>query len=418
MERIFIDDRKNYRVVYNDGTIHMFNIGYIRRDNPQLSDYDIRLFRDIVKYSCAKITEAASFYIGDEPIKIIINCLWNMVDSSKKFIGCNTKDLHIYLKHLRYITNIELFKNSFNRFVTPVGGLYQCRSRRYVEADITKSIKVKLLNHLPESKDNYIINSFEEVNLKKSYDILSDIFETVNSMNSDGSKEIMVKIRNSKIGEFKMYRLLDLAILYTLIKFEDKVILAKNVVFSGINDIYIPRVKGQNNNPGYITSNLGAVLGAWALLVPPTPRSISNIKQSVKVSNDIYNRCDIKGLRDKYLGIHTRLVFDYTDIPKSTYERLIFKYLTLPYTVYTDKRTGQIRVVIDEKEYIYDNTFHIESWYMLDYHKIYELVDLATGEFVYFSSTLANESYDKISMNTADKPSVLGTIQSCKFIRK
>jgi len=85
------------------------------------------------------------------------------------------------------------------------------------------------------------------------------------------------------------------------------------------------------------------------------------------------------------------------------YERLVFKYLTLPYTVYTHENSGEVRVVIADREYLYDNTFPCLDAAFI----IYELIDTVTGELMYFSPALVNDVYDKIAMNTSNKLSNL-----------
>lgn len=401
MERIFIDDKKNYKIVYNDGTVHRFNTNVIRRDYPHLNDYDIRLFRDILKYSYADIIEIEySISTYTTPIDIIIKCLWNMVDSSREFIGCNPKDLHIYIKHLRYITNIEMFKNRFNKFVNPLGSLYRYSRRKYEEVELTDSMKIKLLNVSKFSQDNGIIRSFENIDLSKSYDILSGVFENVPSRYD---KTNIVKIRNNQIGKFKMYKILDLAILYTLIGLENKTIAADSFVFSSINDIHISKSNGHYSNPGFVVRDYGVKIGRCIHSYQPTPKSISMIKNSVMVSDYVYNYCDVKPLRKYYLEHYTELSQEYIDMPESMYERLVFKYLTLPYTVYTHENTGEVRVVIADREYLYDNTFPCLDADFI----IYELIDTVTGELMYFSPALVNDVYDKIAMNTSNKLSNL-----------
>lgn len=402
MERIFIDDRKNYKIIYNDGTVHRFNINDIRKEYSHLNNHDIRLFRDIVKYSCAEIIEIEyAISRHTKPIDIIIKCLWNMVDSSRKFIDCSLKDLHIYIKHLRYIANIELFKNRFNKFVNPIGSLYRYSYRKYDEVELTDSMKIKLLNVSMFSQDNGIIRSFENIDLSKSYDILSNIFENVISIRH--GKANIVKIKDNQIGEFKMYKILDLAILYTMIGIENKIVRGDNFIFSSINDIYIPKSDGRLKNPGFIVRDCGVSINSMFLSYPPNPKYISRIKDVVTVIDTVYNYCDIKPLRKNYLKQYTELSHDYIDMPESMYERLIFKYLTLPYTVYTHENSGDIRVVIADREYLYDNTFPC-----LDAANIiYELIDLKTGELMYFSPALVNGTYDKIAMNTSNRLSHL-----------
>lgn len=400
MERIFIDDKKNYKIIYNDGTVHRFNTNTIRREYPHLNDHDIRLFRDILKYSCAEIIEIDHSSRYTTPIDIIIKCLWNMVDSSRKFIDCNPKDLHIYIKHLRYITNIELFKNRFNKFVNPLGSLYRYSRRKYDEVELTDSMKIKLLNVSKFSQDNGIIRSFENIDLSKSYDILSDVFEIVPSRYD---KTNIVKIRNNQIGKFKMYKILDLAILYTLIGLGNKTVTADSFIFSSINDIHVPKSNGHLDNPGFVVRDNGVKIGRWVLSYPPSPKSISRIKRSIMVCDYIYNYCDIKPLRENYLEQYTELSQDYMDMPESMYERLIFKYLTLPYTVYTHKSSGEVRVIIADKEYLYDNTFPCLDAAFI----IYELIDTVDGELMYFSPALVNDLYDKIATNTSNKLSNL-----------
>jgi hypothetical protein len=402
MERIFIDDRKNYKIIYNDGTVHKFNINDIRKGYSHLNNHDIRLFRDIVKYSRAEIIEIEyAISRHTKPINIIIKCLWNMVNSSRKFIDCSPKDLHIYIKHLRYIANIELFKNSFNKFVKPIGSLYRYSYRKYDEVELTDSMKIKLLNVSIFSQDNEIIRSFENIDLSKSYDILSNIFENVISIRH--GKANIVKIKNNQIGEFKMYKILDLAILYTMIGIENKTVRGNNFIFSSINDIYIPKSDGHLKNPGFVVKDCGVSINSMFLSYPPNPKYISKVKDIVTVIDTVYNYCDIKPLRKNYLEQYTELSHDYIDMPESMYERLIFKYLTLPYTVYTHENSGDIRVVIADREYLYDNTFPCLNASNI----IYELIDIKTGELMYFSPALVNRTYDKIAINTSNKLSHL-----------
>lgn len=345
-----LDVNKNYEIKLN-GHILLFNLKHFYGDNKEA----ISLFTEVITRLNIKPEE--NTHLGEkpkysDPVFIIVNALIheNLYLDSLLRLGHDNRGIRDkYVENIKEISNLDKFKRKYDILALDRADIYgyQNKSHLHATSDIL-NINIPLINI---NREKSIPN--RNIFTLGLYEIPDTILDDIITYSSDKgySDDVSVYPVTGFFNKVKMTDILDLAIIHSL----QKTLYITDTYYT--ND-KIVNMYFYNNRPYNNKSNIILYIDGKNLInLQPNILTADMVKRKLKLLESKYENEVASELQ---LGDIDNFIDNKDSIELSIYGEK-----------YTYLKTRPIRVVIDEKEYIYDNTFHIESWYMLDYHNIY-----------------------------------------------